>query len=177
MTRLNLMLKLVLATIAIISVSFFVVLNLQSKIKEKSEWIFEKRSMLMILEEREENLARLKKDYDTVKEKLPILKKSLPEEDNFERFLGTLENLASVTNNNQILNFEPLDNSKLVGEKTKSLKFSANLTGSAESFARYIENLQKLPYFIKIENISVKNDSGISSSNSQMTLNMRLYMQ
>jgi len=177
MPRINQVAKLALLAVIVVVASASIIFMLKNKITDKSKQILEKRSVLALSKGSDENFIALKSNYAIVEKKLPILKNALPDEKNIEKAVTVLENLAMRTNNVQVLNFESLDSAKSSGENAKSLKFSVDLIGSAGSFTQYLNKLQNLPYFIEIDNLSMKNHLGIFSNESQMNIKAKIYIR
>ena len=165
---------LIVITIAI-SISFIFILK--DKIESMAAQLQEKRNMLEILEKHDENFLDLKSTNKLVEKNFLIIETMLPDEKSIEKFVAALENIAAKTNNNQFLVFSSIENSKQVGEKINSLEFSVTLTGNSYSFIDYLEELKKMPYFIKIKNITIENGSGIANNNSQMNLKSEIYIK
>jgi len=173
----NPIIKLLALVVIIIAISTSVVFILKNKIENRATQLQEKRNMLEILEKRDENFLELKSANKLVEKNLPTIKDMLPDEKNIEKFVTTLENIATKTNNNQVLIFNPIENSKPAGEKIDSLEFSITLIGNSYSFINYLEEFEKLPYFIEIKNVVIKNNSGIANNNSQMNLKLEIYIR
>ena len=173
----NSIVKLSVLIIMIVAISMSVVFILKNKIEDKTVQLQEKRNMLEVLEKRDENFLELKNTNKLVKKNLLVIEKMLPDEKNIEKFVTTLENIAAKTNNNQILIFDPIENSKPTGEKIDSLEFSVILTGNSYSFINYLEEFEKLPYFIKIKNVTIENNLGIVNNNSQLNLKSEIYIK
>ena len=173
----NSIVKLSVLIIMIVVISMSVVFILKNKIEDKTVQLQEKRNMLEVLEKRDENFLELKNTNKLVKKNLLVIEKMLPDEKNIEKFVTTLENIAAKTNNNQILIFDPIENSKPTGEKIDSLEFSVILTGNSYSFINYLEEFEKLPYFIKIKNVTIENNLGIVNNNSQLNLKSEIYIK
>lgn len=169
--------KPIIFTIAAIVAAVALVFIFKSKIETSAKSIHEKRSLLVVLEKRDENLLTLKADADILRKNLPILRKALPEEDNISIIVSSLESLAAQTNNTVNLEFEPLSNSQIIGT-TKGVNFSASLSGNIGTFTQYLKGLKNLPYFIEISSIAISGDSGIfSNNNSRLVLNARVYIK
>jgi len=168
--------KIAIFTVLITIVAGWAVFVFKDKIENEAENINEKRSMLTVLEKRNENFIALKGDYPLVKENLPLLRQSLPTEKNIDSVINDLENLASRTNNGQNLNFSPLANLASAGS-IGSVNFSVSLLGNISSFVDYLNGVKKLPYFIEISGVSIVNEGGASSNNSRLNLSGKLYMR
>lgn len=168
--------KLVLAIFMIIIAggagSFF----LKNKIEASSKKIYESRSMLKVLENRDETYSLLKADYPVVSEGLPLLRKALPKEDGLIEVVTRIDSLASETNISQNLVFDSLAGAQAIGGM-KSIGFTASLEGNFGSFKNYFQKIQKLPYFIEIANVSITNSAGIFSNNSRLNYKAKLYIK
>lgn len=174
--KLDRVIKLVLAVILIIIAGSAGSFALKNKIEMRAEKIYESRSMLRVLENRDENYSFLKADYPLVQEGLPILRKALPKEDNLIEAVSRLDALASETNNIQNLVFDPLSLAQNVGEM-KSVSFSASLDGNFGSFKNYFKKMQKLPYFIEVANVNIANGAGVFNNNSRLNYKAKLYIK
>jgi len=153
------------------------VLFLADKIEGKTKQLQEKRSILRVSQQQDDNFLELKKTYDIVKNNQKKIKEAFPNDDNIEDFIVALENAAEQTGNSQILNFDPMDNTKIEGENIKSLKFTIFLTGNVNAFINYLKRLKDLSYFIEIENITLNNNLGIANNDSKMNIKSKIYIR
>lgn len=176
MISLNPIIKPLVAIFIVIAVSGLIISISKENIENKAKQIREKRNMLAIMERHGENALELKRGYSIIKEKLPKIKHSLPDENSIGELVSSIENAATTTGNTGALSFDPLENSQPAGMRTKSLKFSAILNGNLETFSEYLAKLQKLPYFIEIGSITIKNDLGAANNNSQMALTAKVFI-
>lgn len=172
----NSVLKISFSILAVCAVAVLVIFALKDKIEKEAEGIYEKRSMLAVLEKRNENFLLLKADSQTLEEDLPLLKKALLDEDSIDDAVNALENLANRTNNTQSLNFEPLSHSQFSGG-SKALGFSATLIGNMGSLAKYLKGIKELPYPIEISAVSLTNDLGIANNGSRLVLSAKIYIK
>lgn len=153
------------------------VLFLAGKIEGKTKQLQEKRSILKVSQQQDDNFLELKKTYDLVKNNQKKIEEIFPNDDNIEDFIIALEDAADQTGNAQILNFDSLDSAKTEGENIKSLKFTIFLTGNADTFIGYLKRLKNLSYFIEIENVTLNNNSGIANNNSRMDIKSKIYIR
>lgn len=168
--------KLIISILAIIVAGGAISFVLKNKIEARAEKIYESRSMLKVLENRDENYSLLKADYPLVQEGLPILRKALPKDDGLDAAVSSLDALAVETNNIQNLVFDPLIGAQAAGGM-KSVGFTASLEGNFGTFENYFKKIQKLPYFIEIGNISIANGEGVFNNNSHLNFKARLYIK
>lgn len=168
--------KIAIFTVLIASAAGLMLFAFKGKIEEEAKSINEKRSMLTVLEKRNENIIALKADYPLVKENLSILRQALPTEKNIDLIVNDLENLALQTNNVQNLNFLPLNNLASIGS-IKAVNFSVSLSGNISSFINYLNGIKKLPYFVEIGSVSVANEGGVLNNNTRLNLNAKVYIR
>lgn len=174
--KLDRIIKISLAIIMVIVAGSAASFALKNKIEASSKKIYESRSMLKVLENRDETYSLLKADYPLVSDGLPLLRKALPKEDGIFEAVTSLDALATETNNTQSLVFDSLASAQSIGG-VKSLGFTANLDGNFGSFEEYFKKIQKLPYFIEISNVSIANGSGIFNNNSRLNYKAKLYIK
>jgi Tfp pilus assembly protein PilO len=153
------------------------VLFLADKIESKTKKLQEKRSVLRVSQQQDENFLELKKTYDIIKNNQKKIEEIFPDDDNIGNFIIALENTAEQTSNAQILNFDSLDNAKAEGENIKSLKFTVFLTGNTNTFINYLKQIKSLPYFIEIENVTLNNNSSIANNDSRMDIKSKIYIR
>lgn len=174
--KVNQIVKLVAAIFIIIIAGSAGSFALKNKIEARAEKIYESRSMLRVLENRDENYSLLKADYPVVRDGLPLLRKALPGEDSLDEVVSRLDALASETNNTQNLVFDSLGLAQVIGGM-KIVNFSASLDGNFGSFESYFKKMRKLPYFIEIGNISINNGAGVFNNNSRLNFKAKLYIK
>lgn len=174
--KVNKTIKLIAAIFAVLIAGGAGSFALKNKIESEAKKIYESRSMLKVLENRNENYSLLKADYSFVREGLPILRKALPKEDDLDAAVTGFDVLAAETNNTQNLVFDSLSSAQIVGGM-KSIGFTASLEGNFGSFEDYFKKIRKLPYFIEIKNISIANGAGVFNNNSRLNFEAKLYIK
>lgn len=172
----NKIIKLIMAIVAVIAIGGAGSLALKDRIEASGKKIHEARSILKVLENRDENYSLLKADYPLVQFGLPILKKALPKEDGLDDAVISLDAAASETNNTQNLIFDSLSSAQTVGGM-KVIGFTANIEGNFETFKNYFKKIKKIPYFIEIGNISITNGEGVFSNNGRLNYKAKLYIK
>ncbi len=166
-----------IAAIFIVSIfSTSALFLLKNAVEEKTANIYKQRSVLSLLEERDNNFLELKATYNQVEKNLPLLKSVLPDERNIGEVVENLEKLAEKTNNELILNFEPWDSAKPL-KIMKSLGFTATLNGNIGTFSDFLSGLKELPHFIEIESFDASNQLGIHNSNGKLTIRAKIYIK
>ncbi|MFH1048108.1 MAG: hypothetical protein V1732_00400 [Patescibacteria group bacterium] len=174
--KVNQVVKLIAAIFIVIIAGCAGSFALKNKIEASGKKIYESRSMLRVLENRDENYSLLKADYSVVRGGLPLLRKALPGEDSLDEIVSRLDALAGETKNIQNLVFDSLNTAQVIGGM-KSVNFSASIDGNFGSFESYFKKLEKLPYFIEIGNVSINNGAGVFSNNSHLNFKAKLYIK
>lgn len=176
MFKTSIITKFIILILAIVLVAGAIVFTLKDKIAASAQKIYEKQNMLAVIGMRENNLASLKADYEIVKEKMPIMRTILPDEDNIGTAIDRLESMATQTGNEQVLNFERLSRPESL-EIANSISYTATLTGNIGSFVAYFDGIKKLPYPIEISSISIANGSGISENNTRLNYSAKIFIK
>lgn len=176
MIDLRKIIKTIIVTAVVLAVSGAIVFVFKNKIEASAKKIQEKRSLLAVLDKKDETFLALKANSKTLEETLPVLRRALPDEDNIGGAVSSLEFLASQTNNIVSLEFEPLNNPQSSGA-IRTVNFSATLAGNMDTFAAYLKGVKALPYFIEIAGVAVSSDSKISNGNSRMSIKGKLYIK
>lgn len=176
MPKISVITKFIVLILTIVLVAGAIVFALKDKIAASARKIYEKQNMLAAIETRENNFSGLKADYETVKEKMPIMRTILPDEDNIGAAIDRLESVAVQTGNEQILSFERLSRPESL-EIANSISYTAALTGNIGSFVSYFDGIKKLPYPIEISSISIANGSGISENNTRLNYSAKIFIK
>jgi Tfp pilus assembly protein PilO len=87
---------------------------------------------------------------ETVREQVALLDKHLFKSGRELEFITLLENLSPKYKLDQKINSSNLDD-----PNKKALRFNLIISGSYKNALRYLNELENLPYFIKLENISL----------------------
>ncbi len=176
MLRSKKIIKLSICIIAVIFICAAAVFLLKAKIEIAAHKIYEKRSMLAVLEFKENNSLALSANYPIVRDNLPLLEKALPDKDNVAEAVNAIDVLAQETGNTQVLEFKPL--TETVGFETiENVAFSAVLSGNIWSFREYLDKLKKLPYFVEITSVNISSDMGIFDPDGKMNIAAKLYIR
>lgn len=164
---------------ALIAIIFFssALFLLKNKIEKKAVSIYKQRSMLRVLEERNDNFWELKTTYNQVEKNLPVLKSALPDEWSVAEAAEYLERIAKSANSELVLNFESWDRAKSFNEMSKTLGFTATLNGNIATFSNFLSSFKNMPYFVEIENIEISNSSGVQNNNSRLTIRAKIYVK
>lgn len=175
MLLINPSVKLIGTIILIIAVAGAVSFVLKDGINSAAKNIYEQRSMLRVLESRDDNYVVLKANYPIVRDSLPVLKKALLDENSIDAIVSSLDAVAAQTQNIQNLEFSPL--MPVPGTGPQTINFSVSLVGNIGSFEEYFNKLHKLSYPIEISSININNELGIFNNDSRLSYKAKLYIK
>ena len=174
--KINILIKFIAAISIVVLAAGAIVFTFKNKIEVGAKKINEKQNMLLALQRRESNVSLLRADYEIVKQNLPELEKTFPDEADLGKLIDALEILSVQTGNSQDLNFAPIAQAESL-ESTKSINFSASLTGNSASFVTYFRELKKLSYLIEVSSLSVSNGTGVSNNNTQLNYTAKVFIK
>lgn len=141
-----------------IIVAVIAILMLSAQISASTDSIIAHKKLTATLETRNEVISKLLTDYQNVKGYDQRILKSLLPVSNILEFVGALESLASKDNVMQSAHFDnPVQMAETVGEPPKPLyqvNFSLSIQGNVFTFLQYLADIERLPYFMKVNTIS-----------------------
>lgn len=160
--------------LAIIS-STTVLFVIKDKISTKVNGISQRRSMVISLDKRESNFLNLKKDYGIVKENLPKAKSLFPGIDDIDTFIDSVDKLSFELGGSKTVKFE--NNPESFGTSVNKINFTVVFSGKNEFFSRFIEEFKRLPYFIKINRIDIRNSQNPLAAPDSMTIGASIFFK
>jgi len=175
MPKFNQIIKLAILILLTIASSALVVFAIKNKISEKASLVAQKRAILASMDKREDNFLNLKNNYGIVTANLPLVKIYFPTIDEVENFMDRADGLAVELGGTKTIKFD--NNPELFGLNLRKLNFTIIFSGKKELFARFTQELGKLPYFTKINRIEIKNTQDSSANPDVMTINGSLFLK
>lgn len=171
--------NIIIAVIVVIG-AIILVSIVGGQVSKVSSSLFEKQTVAQILEQRSENLLRLKKDLEKVGSADARIENALPTPDTILEFVAVLESLASQRSLSQTFRFGSITPSPISQPALpiSVIDYNLSLNGNISSLQSYLEDFEKLPFFTAIGsfNLSSSDISGWAG-NSQITLQAKLYMK
>lgn len=151
---------------------------LSRQIARISNSVFEKQTVALMLEQRTENLFKLKEDLQRAGTVDARIENALPAPDSILEFVGALESLASQRSLTQSVRFGNVVPSPM-GSPDMPLSFidyGLSFSGNIIILQNYLEDFEKLPFFTGVTafNISSSEPTGWFG-NSQIGIEAKLY--
>ena len=174
--------------LAVITASAVIYL-LSGRIAAIGQTAKENRTAVTILEGRSQVGNDLKNNFASIGDGDKKVEGAFVEAENITEFINKLENIARDVGLEQNLKFyalTPLQTSlEKTGEnkpaeelKLMSVDYNINLKGDAASFARYIGEFEKLPYFSKITSVTINSSPAVGwEKEAAISISARLYLR
>lgn len=158
---------------------FFVIsltasLYLVGRINGVSEMIIEKRAMLSLYQNSQEQFAVLKEDFPKISKHIEKVENAFLSSENILPFISAVENLSGASGAQQSFKFENIIPQFIPDLGLNTVSFNVSLSGNRSQFSTYLSLLEKLPYFTKIESMNLITAQGFDGS-SQMSIRGLLY--
>lgn len=164
----------------IIRATIFLVVSLVTnfylvgQINKISKSVVEKRAMLSLYQNSQEQFAILREDAPKVSAYLGVVENVFPSPEDIIPFLNTMEGLAIQTGTQQSFKFENITPMAIPGTELSAVPFSVVLSGNKSQFLSYLVGLEKLPYFTKVESFNMTTAQNFEGQ-SQMNIRGLLF--
>lgn len=170
------LLKPILKAMIFLIISLVVSLYFASQIKSISEVLTEKRAMLSLYQNSQEQFAVLKEDFPKIQKHIDKVENAFPSSENMLPFINAVENLPGASGVSQSFKFENIVPQPIPNLGLNVIPFNVVLSGNRTQFLAYLSLLEKLPYFTKIESMNMTAAQGLDGP-SQMNLRGILYIK
>src|SRR3989344_2465250 len=141
-----------LRTGVVLAVGIGAVLFFGQQIAKESQSLYNERTLNAILEQRQENIEKLQKDFEIVRADVPNMEAVLPDQRNIFEVLRVLEAAAIASGNTTTITFgDPLTKEAL----NAHIPFHFVVSGTIQSFEKYLRALEEMPYGIQILSLQV----------------------
>lgn len=153
--------KHILITLAFVIVSFGIILFVSSKITKIATETAANRHLAATLSERTSLLSNLKHETDIIGPNATIIKQTFIPSNNILEFVAILKSLALKNGITQSLNFaSPSPASLGTTFPLATIPYQNTISSSNVSiFINYLKDFEKLPYFTKIDSLSISSGS------------------
>lgn len=144
-----------------------------------SNSIYEKESLALLLEKRNENLNNLKTELEKIGNADESIESAFPTSDNILEFVSAMEGLASTYSVKQNLKF---GNSVPAPELTTAnleflvIDYNLSVTANITVLINYLKEFENLSYFTTINSVAISSPSNWFSE-SQITIQAKLYLK
>lgn len=145
----------VLITAILIALSIIISLYFASRIGEISLSAAEKSETLLLYQTSQEQFSVLREDFQFIAPHWDKISRVFPSSENVISFISTVENLAQEKGVQQTFRFEGERGQPVPELNLNKIPFNINVGGTNAQFLEYLKGIEKLPYFVKIESISI----------------------
>src|SRR3989344_5298617 len=149
------LLKPILRAMIFLIISLVASLYFALRIRGISEIITEKRAMLSLYQNSQEQSAVLKEDFPKISKHIDRVENALPSSENMLPFINAVENLSGANEVQQSFKFENITPQLIPDLGLNAIPFNVTLSGNRSQFLAYLSSLEKLPYFTKIVSINI----------------------
>lgn len=145
-----------LISLAFVAVSIILIFFIINKIETITDRIVLNHKLEADLKNRTELLATLESDTTIVGKNDTLISNAFVPSNNISKFMSVLDSLASKNQITQKYQFDtPVPSSASGDFSTSTISYSNNLTTNISTFATYLKDFEKIPYFTKIEGFSI----------------------
>lgn len=138
----------------------------------------ERRELERQIYSRFESMARLSHSVVEGRAALQKIQAVFPHDDNLLPFLNVIDAVAKKTGNKSTFRFDQGTSMPASGmEPYRFISYVITLQGDAQTFLRYLEAFQQIPYVVVLDNVTMQGGSGIEKAGSMLQLKGRLYVQ
>lgn len=153
--------KHILVVLVVIFFSSITILLVSKQITQMSAKAVENRQMEATLIERASTLSELKKESEIIGSNGTIIKHAFIPSNNILEFVTILESLAQKNGLTQSFRFTPPtiaiedDNFSVT-----TISYQNTITSNVSTFSIYLKEFENLPYFTRIDSLSISSSEG-----------------
>lgn len=168
--------KPVARAIIFIVISFVACLYFAGRINRISADTADKKEMLFLSQNSQEQFTLLKEDYQKVFPYLDRVNDIFPSSENLLPFISEMESLALASGIQQSFKFESTGLQPAPDLGLNKIAFNIMLSGNMPQFLAYLDKLEKAPYFLQINSLAITASQTIES-HGQMSVRGNLYVK
>ena len=166
----------------IIIAALLLITAFRSAIHRIADEVVKHKQLNATLEMDNQIIIKLDHDYKQVRGNEKLIRSAFLPSSNILEFVGALESIASKDNIMQSVHFDtPHETSLTVGEPPTPLDqvaFNLSLQGNIFTFLQYLKDFERLPYFTKIEGVSIgSTPQGGWQNTSNVSVHGTIYTQ
>lgn len=168
--------KQILTAAGLLALSLIICFYLAGRINKIAEDVAGKKEMLLLAQHSQEQFALLKEDYQKISPYYNSVIGVFPSSENILPFLGAIENFAVSIGVQQSFKFEGQGSQPAAGLNLNKVPFNIIIGGNMSQFLSYLSGLEKMPYFIQIDSLSLTAAQNFESQ-GQMIIKGGLYVR
>lgn len=146
------------------------------QISDVSEAARNKRAILFLSQNSQEQFALLKEDFQKVSPHIEKVENLFPSSENLLPFINSMENLAVSAGVQQSFRFESAGLQPVPSLNLNKITFNVIINGNMSQFLNYLQKLEKIPYFAQIDSINLTTSQNLESQ-GQMIVRGSLYVK
>lgn len=128
------------------------ILFFSQQIGKESQSLYNERTLNAVIDQRQENIEKLKKDFEVVRADVPNMEAVLPDQRNIFEVLRVFEAAARASGNTATITFsDPLAKEAF----NARIPFHFVVSGTIQSFEKYLRALEQIPYGVQIISLQV----------------------
>lgn len=135
---------------------------LARQISHISETVIQNRHLATSLEKRTELFSTIARDIEYIGKNDTLIESAFVPSDSIFEFMSALESIALKNGVTQSFRFEnPVPSPVAAPFPLSTIAYTNTLSLNAPSLANYLKDFERLPYFTKIENLSISSSDAI----------------
>jgi hypothetical protein len=162
--------KHLLVAVCFLLLAIVSVVILSGQITKVSERTAKERHLSTTLGERTELLTNLKRETDFIGTNDVIIKNSFIPSNNILEFVAILESIALKNGVTQTFHFSSPTLGALGSLPITTLSYQNTISANAPTFINYLRDFETLPYFTKIDSITISSGSADWRSASSISI-------
>jgi len=149
------------------AILIFALYFVNQKIDTLSRNLINQKIELATLENKEKLISDLNIESESLSKETQTIENILPTSETIINFIKDLENTAAKTGNKITIHFdEKIQADQQTGNQM--LNFTVNLEGTGDSTKGFLQELNKLPYFIKVYGMSESLEQSVVRTNLKL---------
>lgn len=170
--------KQVLISLAFAVFAFIVIFVVSDQISKMSKKAIKDRSAATTISERATLLASLKHEASIIGSNDKVIKQAFIPSDNILEFISILESLALKNGLSQTFSFaSPNPATEETPFPVSTINYQNNISSNVFTFIKYLKEFEKLPYFTKIDSVTISSGSADWRTASSITFSASVAAQ
>ncbi len=167
-TRRNIVIFSIAAIVGIVALYLFALQPFETKIKEKSENIYQERIQAAVTEVEQQNVQITKAEYERLQSQSKTLDQFFVREDDILAFISSLETIAQQASVTQ-----DIQNLRAPEGTSRESHIQLVLSGNFSALMRYLADLESSPYYVAIDKLTFSSPG--TGTGTQLTLQATIF--
>lgn len=166
-----------MGAIMFVLVSLAVCFYIAGRINQISADVADKKDMLFLSQNSQEQFTLLKEDYQKISPYLEKVNNMFPSSENLLPFISEMESLATTSGVLQSFKFESAGLQSVPDLNLNKIAFNIMLNGNMPQLLAYLNSIEKASYFLQISSLSVTASQQGIEGQGQMSVRGDLYVK